>query len=96
MDKRERCPECHQKIIKSVTVPGYHWEQAEGYSWGRWVKSTEDKKVYCTVCKKELKVIGNNAGVAEAYTCYNIGGESVGYVCNKCQKEINYVRKENC
>lgn len=49
-DKRDRCPCCGQKLPIKVKVPGYHWEDADGYYWGKW---TKDKKV--KVVKKEVK-----------------------------------------
>jgi hypothetical protein len=42
--KIKLCPACGNEVSDIIKVPGYHWEQAEGYNWGRWVKTKREIK----------------------------------------------------
>lgn len=39
----KRCKECGQEVPKKIKVEGYHWEIAEGYNFGHWVKDKKKK-----------------------------------------------------
>jgi len=40
---KRRCKECGQEVPEKIKVEGYHWEIAEGYNFGHWVKDKKKK-----------------------------------------------------